>query len=113
MSSIRLLCVVVLIGCGEDGGSGDPVPPDSAAALVDTGPDMVDPCNACVAGETCVQMFGGACSLATTCKATSLSCPPGTCSTECEAALCDEPYQCGYAPPCGTESPSSFRCYGY
>jgi hypothetical protein len=61
-----------------------------------------------------VQRFDGVCGQTfLECVTTKVECPDNACSTECEDALCGgEPYQCENRPPCGTEEPGAFTCYG-
>src|SRR5262245_41949079 len=76
-------------------------------------PDAADVCSACGAGTICVQSFDGTChSSGPSCVPTTESCPVNTCSAACQQALCPSPYQCQNRPPCGTEVPGAFLCYG-
>lgn len=105
MRSLAAAVVVLVVACGDDGGS---TLPDGASAI----DAEADPCDACGAGELCVQRFDGTCTMESSCITTTLACAPNTCSAACEEALCPTPYQCQNRPPCGTESARAFTCYG-
>ena len=101
-----LVAVVVLAGCGDD------APTQGDATVAGDAPSMRDPCLLCARDQVCVQRYDGTCECQTECVTTTLRCSPNTCSTGCEQALCARPYQCANRPPCGTESPAAFTCYG-
>lgn len=97
----------LLVACGDD------KTPSLDATIDGVVDGVVDPCAACTADQVCVQRFDGTCGLGTQClPREGRTCAPNTCSMECEQAYCPSPYQCQTRPPCGTESPTSFRCYG-
>lgn len=104
-----LVLAVVLAACGTKS-----KPKLDAAKPVDAPVDTAaDPCAACTADQLCVQRFNGTCGLGTSCEPREgRDCPTNTCSAECEQAYCPSPYQCQTRPPCGTESPTAFHCYG-
>jgi hypothetical protein len=82
---IVILCLTALAGCSGDGGEG----PADAGGACDAVP--VDYCGLC-GDATCVQydtQHGfSSCEDFTLCVETDLGCAPGTCTTECESALC-------------------------
>lgn len=109
--------LVLLVACGDDDGSAlDAAPIDTA--LIDTPIDMPidmslgDPCSTCEPTERCVQRFNGTCGMQVECIANGPACANNSCTQECASAYCPQPYQCDNRPPCGTESPAAFTCYG-
>lgn len=108
MTRWLLVAVVGLLGCGDDQRrvtvDAEPAPAIDAAS---------DACAACGDDQVCVQRFDGVCTEQVVCvDPGELSCAAGTCSAECEALLCPEPYQCENRAPCGTEIDGAFTCYG-
>jgi hypothetical protein len=97
---LLLLWILTLAGCERDRPSSTIDAPASACG--------------CDADEICVQRFDGVCTTeGPVCIQVGISCPPNTCSPDCETALCGSgPYQCQNRPPCGTEVPGAFTCYG-
>ena len=103
-----LLVLLALPACSDDGADGalaDGALADGAladAALADGGPcdsgGLYGCAPDCPEGEVCVayQSESGwrSCTSYFACVATSLDCPPGTCTADCEAALCPDPYSC-------------------
>ena len=84
-------------------------------------PDAPDPCDACTADQLCVQRFDGVCTLGTFCEPRATTCHDPqigrqSCTAECEAAYCPNPYQCtaryGCDPAKPQPSPRAFTCYG-
>jgi hypothetical protein len=113
--------LVILAACGDDDGSAlDAAPADTV--LVDVPIDMPtdvaidmalgDPCAVCQPNEQCVQRFDGTCGMQVECVANGPNCQNNNCTQPCENAFCPQPYQCENRPPCGTESPNAFTCYG-
>lgn len=103
------LLVLGLAGCGDDDMSG------VTDAATDAPSDVAaDPCAACTTDEICVQRFDGTCGIRFhECVERTVACPDNVCSEDCEDAYCGaDTYQCMNRPPCGTESPGAFTCYG-
>jgi hypothetical protein len=106
-------------GAGGTDGRADGAPPDRAAS---------DPCSACGPGTACVQRlsyFNGCRQflMDVKCVTTSLSCPPHSCTRECQDALCPI-HTYGLADGgvlryredchthnCAEELPGAFLCY--
>jgi hypothetical protein len=111
-----------LAGCSCD--DDDDTVPDSGTdaplATVDGAPDgtpapdapAASACDACTPGQRCVHLHDGVCHATVQCVDTELDCPTGTCTPECDEALCGPSYQCDDSPPCGDEIPGAFQCYG-
>lgn len=85
-----------------DESSGDAAAAPADAALADGGACDAAPVYGCVPecpdGEVCVayQSESGwaSCTSYFACVSTALDCLPSTCTAECEAALCPDPYSC-------------------
>lgn len=103
---LAAITFVVAAGCSD---------PSRAAvdAAIDTPPDTpLKPCPTCGADQICVASYDGTCLGGPICVARTVDCPNNTCSPACEAAYCHLPYQCQERPPCGSEPPGAFTCYG-
>jgi hypothetical protein len=108
LALLTLPAALALSACSDDG-AGSPLA-DAAladgsvadAALADGGPCDAAPVYGCVPdcpeGEVCVAYESESgfqsCTSYFACVATALDCPPGTCTADCEAALCPDPYAC-------------------
>lgn len=85
----------------------------SPRAAVDAAIDSVaDPCQRCGSNQICVASYDGLCHGGAACVTRTVDCPNNACSPACEAAYCSPPYQCQERPPCGSEPPQAFTCYG-
>lgn len=122
MRALLVATFCLLIGCG--GGDGD-------GAALDAGADAAaEPCAACGPGTVCVQRltdFPSRCPqgqpIEVRCVATTLQCPPGTCTPECQTALCPlwshrlgdggvlTTRETCAAQGCAEELPQAFLCY--
>lgn len=80
-------------------------------AAIDAAIDALDPCK-CRSDQLCVLRYDGTCRGALECVAKTVDCPGNACTPACAAAYCPSPYQCQNRPPCGTEPPQAFTCYG-
>jgi hypothetical protein len=97
-----------LFACSDDdfdAAVADAAPDDAAladAALADGGPCDAAPLYGCVPdcadGEVCVayesESGWSSCNDREACVSTTFDCPPGTCTADCETALCPDPYSC-------------------
>lgn len=107
MRRLLLLLALLLPACDNTTAAPD------AAALDAATPDGAAGCPPCSNGAICVERYDGTCGTAgPVCVTTSLVCPSDSCSTECEQALCGDPYQCQDRVACGGEAAGAFTCYG-